>query len=113
MTQRPQAQVLDQTPAALVAAASDVQALEDDFTLSSQPDADGLQWVKAEPKQDDGQLRAVRIGFDGDRLATLEILDNFGQQSVLAFTDFKVNPQLPDDAFAFEPPAGADVLHQP
>lgn len=110
VTQRPQEQVLDQTPAALVAAASDLRALEKDFRLSGEPDQDGLEWVRAEPLQVDGQLQAVRIGFDGDTLATLEIFDNFGQQSVLRFSDFQVNLDLPPDAFEFAPPPGVDLL---
>lgn len=113
VTLRPQEQVLDQTPAALVAAAADTRALQAEFELSAQPDADGLQWVQARPRQADGQLQAVRVGFDGERLAALEILDNFGQKSVLQFSDFQVNPSLPDDAFAFTPPPGVDVLQQP
>ena len=112
VTRRPQEQVLGQTPAALVAAAADVKALEADFELTSQPDADGLQWVEARPRQADGQLQAVRLGFDGERLAVLEILDGFGQRSVLRFSNFKVNPDLPDDAFKFTPPPGVDVLQQ-
>lgn len=110
VTRRPQAQVLDQTPAALVAAAADTKALEADFELTAQPDADGLQWVQARPHQADGQLQAVRVGFDGERLAVLEILDSFGQRSVLRFSDFQVNPQLPAGAFDFVPPAGVDIL---
>lgn len=110
VTRRPQAQVLGQTPAALVAAAADVRALQADFELAGQPDQDGLQWVRAVPRQAEGQLQAVRIGFDGDRLAVLEILDSFGQRSVLRFSDFKVNPELPSDLFDFAPPQGVDIL---
>ena len=38
------------TPAAIVAAAPDLKALERDFTLSEEADKDGQQWVKAVPK---------------------------------------------------------------
>ncbi|MCK9515395.1 MAG: outer membrane lipoprotein chaperone LolA [Ottowia sp.] len=110
VTRRPQEQVLGQTPAALVAAAADVKALDADFKLAAQPDEDGLQWVEATPRQADGQLQAVRMGFDGERLAVLEILDSFGQQSVLHFSNFQDNPDLPDDTFVFAPPAGVDVI---
>ena len=112
VTQRPQEQVLGQTPAALVAAAADVQALEANFELAGLPDADGLQWVEARPRQADGQLQSVRVGFDGEALSVLEILDSFGQQSVLRFSDFRVNPELAASLFAFEPPAGVDILQQ-
>lgn len=112
VTQRKQAQALGQTPAALIAAASDLRALQADFTLESQPERDGLQWVKATPKAKDGQLQNVQIGFQGDALAALEILDSFGQRSVLKFSKVEVNPSLPASVFDFKPPAGADVIRQ-
>ena len=116
VTARPQAQALGSTPAALIAAAPDLRALQADFVLQAAPDKDGLQWVSATPKSKDGQLQSVRIGFKpsdkGSELATLEILDSFGQRSVLRFAQFQANPALPADSFQFKPPAGADVLRQ-
>ena len=112
VTERGQAQVLGQTPAALIAEATDLRALQADFTLAAEPARDGLQWVKAVPKTKDGQLQQVQVGFDGDKLAALEILDSFGQRSVLKFGAMQPNPQLPAGAFEFKPPAGADVLKQ-
>ncbi|TXT35112.1 MAG: outer membrane lipoprotein carrier protein [Comamonadaceae bacterium] len=118
VTQRQQASVLGSTPAALIASAADVQALKADFVLADAPDKDGLQWVTATPKTKDGQLQSVRVGFstsaDGQSstLAVLEILDSFGQRSVLSFKQFQNNPALPAAAFSFKPPAGADVIKQ-
>ena len=112
VTERQQAQVLGQTPAALIAAASDLRALQADFTLADQPERDGLQWVKATPKARDGQLQSVLVGFDGNALAALEILDSFGQRSVLKFSKVELNPALPAGLFDFKAPAGADVLRQ-
>lgn len=112
VTQRAQTQVLGQTPAALIAAAPDLRALQAEFTLASAPDRDGLQWVSATPKQRDGQLQQVLVGLDGERLAALEIVDSFGQRSVLKFGRIEVNPALPASTFEFKPPAGADVLRQ-
>ena len=116
VTARPQAQVLGSTPAALVAAAPDLAALRADFDLKNGADKDGLQWVNATPKTKDGQLASVRVGLKpgdkGPELAALEILDSFGQRSVLSFTKVEVNPALPAETFQFKPPAGADVLRQ-
>src|SRR6516225_10197338 len=47
VTQRKQAQALGSTPAALIASAPDLKALQADFALESAPERDGLQWVKA------------------------------------------------------------------
>ncbi|MBO9650805.1 MAG: outer membrane lipoprotein chaperone LolA [Variovorax sp.] len=112
VTQRKQAQALGSTPAALIASAPDLKALQADFALESAPERDGLQWVKATPKSKDGQLQSVQIGFQGDSLAALEILDSFGQKSVLKFSKVEVNPALPASTFQFKPPAGADVVRQ-
>ena len=56
VTARQQSQALGSTPAALIAAAPDLRALQTDFTLADAPDKDGLQWVAATPKSKDGQL---------------------------------------------------------
>lgn len=116
VTARRQEQVLGSTPAAIVAAAPDLQALQRDFTLTEEPEADGQQWIKAVPKSGDGQLQSVRVGFQpgdkGAELRTLEILDSFGQRSVLSFSDFELNAAVPASHFRFKPPAGADVLRQ-
>lgn len=112
VTQRAQAQALGSTPAALIAAAPNLRALQADFTLEGEPARDGLEWVKATPKNKDGQLQSILVGFQGDGLAALEILDSFGQRSVLKFSKVEVNPALLAGTFTFKAPAGADVLKQ-
>jgi outer membrane lipoprotein carrier protein len=118
VTARKQSQVLGSTPAALIAAAPDLRALQADFTLADAPDKDGLQWVAATPKAGDGQLQSIRVGFQASDpakqvaggLAALEILDSFGQRSLLTFSRMEVNPALPSASFQFKIPAGADVI---
>lgn len=112
VTQRAQSQALGSTPAALLAAAPDLQALRSDFTLSSAPAEGGLEWVLAVPKTKDGQLQSVRVGFEGQQMAALDILDSFGQRSLIRFTALQVNPAMPAAAFQFKLPAGADVVKQ-
>lgn len=117
VTARNQAQVLGSTPAALIASAPDLRALQGAFTLESAPGREGLEWVLATPRARDGQLQSVRVGFKagGDRsvnLAALEILDNFGQLSRLDFSRVELNPVLAADTFVFKPPAGADLIRQ-
>lgn len=112
VTSRKQSQVLDSTPAALIAAAPDVAALRKDFNLENAGEKDGLQWVLATPKAREGQLHSVRIGFRGDELASLEILDGFGQRSMITFAKMEMNAAIAPDTFNFKPPAGADVLKQ-
>jgi outer membrane lipoprotein carrier protein len=110
VTARRQAQALGSTPAALIATASDLAALRQEFELAAAPDRDGLQWVQATPRARDGVLRSVRIGFRGGELAALEIQDSLGQQSALRFGRMEINPPLSAEIFQFKPPPGADVL---
>ena len=112
VTARKQAQALGSTPAALIASAADLKALQSDFNLSDAPDKDGIEWVLATPKASDNALQSIRVGLRGGALVALEILDSFGQRSVLTFGHFEVNPALATKTFEFKPPAGADVIRQ-
>ncbi len=113
VTSRQQAQVLGTTPAALIAAAPDLETIKRDFDLQALPDQGGLQWVQATPKQKEGQLTSMKVGFRGEQLAVLEILDGFGQRSTLTFTGMQLNAGVSPDAFRFQPPQGADVVRAP
>lgn len=110
ISSRKQAKVLASTPAALIASSPDLQSLKRDFDLSVLPDKDGLEWVQATPKIVEGQLVNMKVGFRGDQLAALDILDRFGQRSVLTFNGMQVNSGVTADAFRFTPPKGVDVV---
>ena len=112
VTSRKQAQVLGSTPAALIASSPDLNALKKDFTLEAIADRDGLQWVQASPKGKDGQLHSVKIGFKGNDLTALDILDSFGQRSVISFSKMELNAGVSSDSFQFKPPQGVDVMRQ-
>ena len=101
-------QALGATPAALLAGGS----LDKDFELANLPSKDGLEWAEARPRAKDGAFQSVRVGFKGKDLAALEIIDSFGQQSLLRFDAFTANAPVSAEAFRFTPPAGADVIEQ-
>jgi len=113
VTSRKQAKVLASTPAALIASAPDLETLKKDFELQALPDSGGVQWVQALPRGKDGQLASMKVGFRGDQLAALDILDSFGQRSVLTFNGMQVNGGVGAEAFRFQPPQGADVVKAP
>lgn len=112
VTSRKQAQVLGSTPAAVIASAPDLATLRKDFDLQAAPDKDGLQWVAATPKDREGQLRSMLLGFRGNELARLDITDGFGQVSQITFDRMELNAQVPADRFQFKPPQGAAVVRQ-
>ena len=99
---------LGATPAALLAGSS----LDADFALAAQPSKDGLDWALATPKAKDGPFQSMRVGFRGRELAVVEIVDSFGQRSMLQFSGFEANVALDEKRFRYAPPAGADVVEQ-
>jgi outer membrane lipoprotein carrier protein len=108
VTVRPLAQALGATPAALLAGGT----FDKEFELKAMPAAEGLEWVQATPRAKDGPIQSLRVGFKGAALAALEIVDAFGQRSMLRFSALEQNLKLPDDNFHFTPPKGADVIEQ-
>lgn len=112
VTSRKQAKVLGSTPAALIASAPDLSTLRKDFDLEAAGEKDGIQWVQATPKVKEGQLHSMRVGFRGNDLAALEILDSFGQRSTLTFTKMDLNAAISPATFNFKPPPNTDVSRQ-
>ncbi len=99
-------QALGGTPAALLAGGD----LDKDFELAAQPSRDGLDWVLATPRTKDGGVVQLRVGFRGQELAALEIVDAFGQRSQLLFSAVQQGLPLPAERFRFVPPPGVDVI---
>jgi len=101
-------QALGATPAALLAGGS----LDKEFDLAPLPTKDGIEWAEATPKAKDGAFKSVRIGFRNKVLASVEVVDAFGQRSLLDFTKFVANEAIKPDAFVFTVPKGADLIEQ-
>ena len=112
VTQQSQQKILGATPAALIASEADLASLKKDFDLQELPEANGLQWVQATPRQKDGQLRSVKIGLRGNELAALDIQDGFGQRSQISFSKVELNAAVPEETFRFRAPNGADIVKQ-
>jgi len=105
---RPLAKAIGATPAALLAGGT----LDEDFVLADDGSSDGIDWVRATPKAKDGPFRSMRIGFRGAELAAVDIVDAFGQRSLLRFGGMVANAALPPERFRFVPPKGAAVVEQ-
>ena len=107
---RPMDKALGATPAALLAG----NTLEKDFELRALPAAQGMDWVQATPreKDDSANLQSLKVGFKGKTLAAIELVDGFGQRSLLTFSDVATNVALATESFRFVPPKGVDVLTQ-
>ncbi len=100
---------LGSSPAAILFGSND---LEKNFTLSEAGERDGAEWLTAVPKAKDTTFEQIGIGLKGGVPVAMELKDQFGQVSLLKFTNFQRNPALGAQQFKFEVPKGADVVNQ-
>ena len=107
VTVRPFDRAVGESPAALLAGNNEIEKF---FQLKEAGNRDGLDWIEATPKSQEGSFERVRIGFKGDELHTMELKDRFGQTTLLRFSKLQRNPALSADPFRFTPPKGVDVL---
>ena len=115
VTVRKQSQAWGQTPAAFIASTGDLKVLQAEFNLMPEADSEGMQWIKATPKQSEGSVQIIRVGLKVQAqaipvLSVLEIVDGLGQTSRLNFQNFEVNAKLTPETFQFKTPAGAQVI---
>ncbi len=109
VTVRKLGNALGSSPAAILFGSND---LEKNFTLSDAGERDGAEWLNAVPKTKDTTFEQIGIGLKGGVPVAMELKDQFGQVSVLKFSNFQRNPSLGAQQFKFETPKGADVVKQ-
>lgn len=100
-------QALGSTPAALLAGNNEAMRA---FRLSDKGSKDGLEWLEALPREKEGGFEKIRMGFGPSGLQIMELVDGFGQTTVLRFKALERNPKLDSALFRFSPPKGADVI---
>ena len=106
---RPLEAAFSSTPAALFAGRAEIDAA---FTLVAGGDAEGMQWVIAEPKAKDAGIEKIRLGFQGADLRAMELADAFGNKTRITLSKFERNARVDAKQFTFVPPKGADVVGQ-
>ena len=107
VTVRRASRVLGATPAALLAGASDLDKV---FELVDAGTKDGLEWLEAKPREKESGFERIRLGMSASGVEAMELIDNFGQTTVLRFSNMVRNPQFDPGTFRFTPPKGVDVL---
>ena len=107
VTVRRASRVLGATPAALLAGASD---LDKSFELVDAGAKDGLEWLEAKPREKESGFERIRLGLSATGVEAMELVDHFGQTTVLRFSNMVRNPQFDAGTFRFTPPKGVDVL---
>ncbi|MEF8728571.1 MAG: outer membrane lipoprotein chaperone LolA [Accumulibacter sp.] len=107
VTVRKAGAALGGTPASLLAGE---RTIDRDFSLREAGERDGLEWLEATPKVADSGFEKVRVGFAGNELRAMELLDNLGQTTTLLFSRVEINPRLAPSLFRFTPPPNTDVI---
>ena len=100
-------QALGSTPAALLAGNNEAMRA---FRLTDKGAKDGIEWLEAVPRDKEGSFERIRMGFGESGLRQMELVDSFGQTTVLRFNSLERNPKLDPALFRFSPPKGADVM---
>lgn len=107
VTQKPLLQATAQAPIMLLL---EKKSLDKDYLLTDLGSDQGLNWVGLKPRKDEADVREVKLAFDKNMLARMQLTDAFGQITLIEFKAMKMNPPLPDNVFTFVPPAGVDVV---
>ncbi|KRG70679.1 outer membrane lipoprotein chaperone LolA [Pseudoxanthomonas dokdonensis] len=94
-----------------LAALLDPGALARQFHVIEEPAAKGLEWMTLEPK-DEGManFHSARLGFKGNSLAQMEVVDVVGQRTVVQFNNWQRNPAFARGTFNYTPGKGVDVV---
>lgn len=96
------------SPAALLAGSA---SIEENFKLVELGRNDEIEWLEATPKNNDSTFEIIQLGFSSEGILKIMALrDNFGQTTLLTFSNLVKNPDLPADLFNFTPPDDADVI---
>ena len=99
---------LGTTPAALLVGSNN---LEENFHLRELGEREEMEWLEAVPQSSaESGFEKLQLGFMGEELKAMELHDNFGQVTSLAFVNMQRNIPLSPANFHFVPPDGADVI---
>jgi chaperone LolA len=96
---------LGASPAMLLSGGRNVR---EEFEVVQAYPGDGLDWIKLEPTRS-SDFSSVSIGFSGTEPRRLELVDGLGQVTRIELDNLVVNPEIADDVFELEVPAGVDV----
>ena len=99
--------VLEASPAMLLSGARDVAEL---YEVAALRNEQGLEWVVLAPRARETDFKFLGLGFAGDELRRMDLIDSLDQLTRIELSEVKRNPLLDSSVFSFDPPAGVDVI---
>ncbi len=107
VTVRPVDETLRGTPAMLL---SGQATLDDTFEILKSYSDGELDWVDLKPRDGSPEFVSLSIALRQGILQRMELTDSLGQVTQVELDDIKVDAEVADDLFVFEPPPGVDVI---
>ena len=98
---------LGSTPAVLL---STDRPVEEAFRVEALDVGGNVDVFALEPKAEDASFSRIRLAFAGGELRRMELVDHFGQTTLITFHGIRRQPAIPAGAFTFTPPDGVDVI---
>ncbi|VAW95793.1 hypothetical protein MNBD_GAMMA22-1869 [hydrothermal vent metagenome] len=102
-----QSNILINTPAMILSQPQDIDIKYNIIELGTK---NRVTKYKLTPKLKNTTFESITIGFSDGNLKSMEMLDNFGQHTLLRFNNIEKNPSLKPNTFNFVPPEGVDVI---
>jgi len=110
VTVKPQSALADDSPLGLL---TDPAAIDERFSVRELGENEGLALLELESVTEEAEFERVLLGLTGDELRLMIMEDAFGLRTEIRFTTVQRNPQIEQERFHFEPPAGVDVVGDP
>lgn len=85
-------------------------AMDRDFDVRSEGEADGLRRLRLLPKEPSPQMTEALLHVDADGLIRrVDVTDFYGNRNDVRFTSFSENASVPEKEFSFTPPRDVEV----
>lgn len=84
--------------------------LDKDFKIIKLDVIDGVSWLELTAKNQDSEFSNILIGMKKNQIASLKMIDGFGQTTVITFTNINMKPAFKNRRFEFIIPKNADVI---
>ena len=107
VTRRAQESAIGQTPAVLL---SGGQQYRKDYNVTILGSQGAVNWISLVPKLNDGSFAEIQLGFEGETLRLIQLLDELNQITRVTLANVVENEPISDSVFRFIPPTGVDVI---
>lgn len=108
VTKRSMQDALSQVPSLVLVQTG--KRIQDYFNITDFGLTDGLSWVALKPKGEEASYQQLMIGFVGNELRRIILLDGLGNETRLSLSLVQNNIKLSSDLFDFDAPEGVDVF---